>query len=202
MSIMDNIGQLKNTAVKELQNIIRSFWGGRPRNVIFISMILATSLISWKIYDSNIKQSTLLMQDLPALNEKLGIIKKQKNLKGSIDDLISKAPQAAAPEKIIKTITDTAGKYHLQISSLSPARTVAHEETELTSVEIDLTSKDYKSIILFIKDIENSPYALRVLQWHGRMEEGRSGIKQTADTNIENTFIAQVEIGAIKIIHD
>jgi hypothetical protein len=201
MNFSEIINILKKTKTSDLKDIdigkLQSVFWGQPRNVIFALMIVITSIISWKIYNHNIRQSQVLAEDIPSLNKKLEVVKKQETIKKEISDLIKSAPAAMTSDEMIDFITETSGKMGLQIISLSPAKVTKDETAESTNIEFDISSDDYKAIVLFVKEIEKSDHALKVQRWEGRMEDNISRSKNS-DRSVSN-FIAKIEIASVDI---
>ena len=184
-----NIEDLKNIDIEQLKQTLKS----RPDLVIIIAMTLLTIFGLAGIFNYYHGTSNQLKMKIKALEGKQTTLKEQKEFQDEYNVLIKNFPKSLPSIQIIDKISELANKRGIKILSFSPAKEKDQELWSVTSHSINISSNDFKNIVLFINDIENSDYLLRVEKWSAKISQQKSG--ESRDYLMD----AQVDIGSITL---
>ena len=140
------------------------------------------------------------------LRKKMDILEKSRVTQKQYDDFLKGIPEVIPGDRLAETLAGFAVNRDVQILSFSPAKEESNNFIHLTNVEIHIASENYANIILFMRDIESSPYSIRIGKWSGTsatpddVSRGRSrrSTGQTVDETIKKEHIeATVEIESV-----
>ena len=98
---------------------------------------------------------------------------------------------------VIDKVTDFAARREVQIVSVAPSERDSKKFYDKVVVTLNIVVKGYKKLCLFINDIENSPYALRLEKWSGFLEESTKSTQTLEDTEDVETIRAQITVASI-----
>jgi Tfp pilus assembly protein PilO len=176
---MNIFEKLNAVDIKELKNIdiIKVKDSLRTNPVVFINTIIvivtlisAIALISrGQVELQKYKNNTLIY------DEKLAAVKLQQDTKKTFDDFKKAFPQALGSNQLIDKFSELAVHRNVRILSLSPAKEKSNEYLYQTTVNLSVESSDYKNIILFVKDIEDSALAIRLEKFSAELTGNDEG---------------------------
>ncbi|MCK5179365.1 MAG: type 4a pilus biogenesis protein PilO [Candidatus Omnitrophica bacterium] len=166
-----NLKDLNSINVKDLQNIdwdrVKDRIQSQPDLLINILLVIVTFAVLFSTFNTYTKTAKTSKAETIALQKRLVALKKFEAAKKEHSDFLKEIPKAIASDQLIQTLSELAIQRDIQILSFSPAKKRSNALVNLTSVVVNVASKDYASIILFVHDIEESSYPVRVESWSG-----------------------------------
>lgn len=209
-----DIKKLQNIDIKQVIEYARSLnieqireaVQTRPDLIIKVVLIGLTLFSSMRILGSYSGTARKLGTEIKTMQEKLDAIEESKRIQKEYDDFTANFPESILPDQLISTLSDFAARHNVQILSFNPTTQPVQQKDafmELASVEIHVASERYEDLVLFIKDIEDAPYTLRVDQLSGQMgtkttaRQTRQG--KTARPQEQKLIEAKIEIGSVKL---
>lgn len=140
-----------------------------------------------------------LSQKISLLEKKIKAIDSYKKAKGQLTALVKSLPQGLPEaDNIIQKVNSLAIDHDLQISSFAPSNRIENDFYNQVNLKLTVSSNDYKNLVLFIKDIEQSPYNLRVELWSAKIERKQ---KRTVNTTNQREALpsisAELELSSI-----
>lgn len=181
---MVTLKDLNNIDIKDLQNIdwsqLKDRLQSQPGLFIHFLLIIVTLAVlfsSFNTYTQANKQSKI---ETAELNKRLAALDKFEIAKTQHGDFFKEAPKAIAGDQLTQTLSEFAIKRDVQILSFSPAQNKSNNLISLTSVEVNIASESYANIILFVHDIEESSYPIRIKSWSGTSIASREILTQSS----------------------
>ncbi|MBN1869617.1 MAG: type 4a pilus biogenesis protein PilO [Candidatus Omnitrophica bacterium] len=166
-----NLKDLNKIDIKDLQNIdwsqIKNRVLTQPDLAINIVMSLITVIILFTTFDKYKATSKIFNDEITDLEKRLAAFEKFEDTEKQTKEFLDKIPKAIGSDQVIQTLSEFAVRRSIQILSFSPAQKKSNNFVSLTSVEVNVASENYANLVLFIRDIENSPYPIRIINWAG-----------------------------------
>ncbi len=195
------VDSLKNFNVKDLQNIdarqIAEMLQQRLDIALNIFLILVTVLATNGIVANYRKRSQTMTWEIQQRQERLEAVKESQKIKGEYAEFLEHFPKSILTDQLINKLSEFAAYRQVQVLSFSPLKEKGDDYIAVTGVQLNITSANYKNIILFMKDIEDAPYSLRVDRWSAKMKE-QKGNERVAETR-KQTVEANMEISSIRL---
>ena len=174
----------------------------RPHLIINMIFIAGTLLSIYHIHSTRKMELVNMKQQIEDLNGKLKAVTNLDATQKNLNDFVKNLPQGMPTAQIISKLTDFAVAHDVQILSFSPA---VEEEKPLykrINVHLDFSTATYSDMVLFIHDIETSPYTLRIEQWSAGLGESAGfRTKRSRSPVVEDTqqypITARIDIVAI-----
>ncbi len=204
-ALKDTINKLREINAKDLQYIVawqvaRVF---RHRVDILINIILvfATVIVLVVVSQWYSKISKGLKWEISQMEEQGGVIKDFERLRGEYEGLMSQFPKVILTDSLIliSKLSEMATFRHVHILSFSPMKEEGKEDEyiKVATVQINAGADNYQDLMLFMKDIEDSPFGLRVEQWSAKMkEQGLAGGTVVANQKVVE---ARMNIASIRL---
>ena len=195
-----NLGQLNKIDIKDLKNIdyvkLAQVIKKRPDALINTVAIVGLLFFTFQFYTKRQIEVSKLKKEITASESKLEIIEIYNQTQTGLKEFMADVPKKITADDLINLVTDFAVASNVQIESFSPAKKQSESLYDLTSIILNISADDYKSIWLFIHNIEKSEYAVRIDNWTGYMgtRTGRQRQNITADTS---SIKATLEIASI-----
>ena len=167
-----------------------------PAVFINISLIGITIFATIYTIQQGKNSAEKLKEEISQLKEKQTIVNAQKEIQKEHDDFLAKFPKALPVNQLIEKITDFAVRHSVQILSFLPNQESSYPGYKLSTFQIHVTSDNYRNIIFFIRDIEESSYALRLERWFGKININPS--KTVPSETAFNLIDADIEIGYVQ----
>ena len=201
MNISQILNKLKATDIKDLRfqkERLKDFNFTQPFPVIITALFIFTLFLSFQIFHRLSAKTADIASQLPALREKISLLKENKELTDEESKLKESFPPTMNADQVLNMVYALASKYHAQILAVSPAKATSFNEIVKSSFSIDVSSSDYRNLVLFIRDMEQTSYAIRIQKWLGRLENQRTH-KISNQSNVEDTIVAKMEIEALEL---
>lgn len=201
MDIKAIIEKLKNIDAKDLQNIdterIKNFLRQKMDILIIGSLVFVAIIFSFNVLQSYGKKMKVLKWDVSKMQERVDAAEESEKLQKEYTAFMTKFPQSILTGKLIGKLSEFAANRDIQILAFAPDKEKSDEYVEVARVKINVSSKDYKRLVLFMRDIEDAPYTMRVEKWSGtfREELKRDGMESVSGGFIES----EMEIGSVKL---
>jgi len=204
-----NISDLLKLDIKDLQKIdykkLVEELRKRPDALINIVVVLITAIIFFNLTSSHQKESKKLKRDIKKLTEKVEEIDRFNKAQQELDSFLDTLPGALPEDEFVNTLTDLAVKRNIQIESFSPTNTKSTPFSDTITIELNLSLDSYKNLWLFIHDIENSQYALKINNWQGYMTQVYSQQNQFISRQqkpAKAVINSRISLSTVKIKHD
>lgn len=187
-----NINDLQNIDARQLSDMLRQ----RIDIVLNITLVLVTMVATVLIVKGSGKRSEMLTWEIKQLEERGEAVKESERLKGEYAAFLKSFPEPILTDQLVNKLSEFAADRQVQILSLSPVKEKSDSYIKVAGVQINVSSDNYKNIVLFMKDVEEAPYALQVARWSAEMKEQR--IREGAEESRKQTVEANIQIGAIQ----
>ena len=172
----------------------------RPDMAIsFLAPILAI-LVGFNIFSKSQIERRSLSADLAQMEGKIKIINEYNNAQAGLEKFFAALPPKVSENEFMDKITDFAVKRNVQIESFSPAKNQSDPLYDVTMINLSVNTKTYENMWLFIHDIENSGFSIRINSWAGTMgQRGQNGGRRNpAQGNMNDLGInVRLEIAAV-----
>jgi len=196
-----NIKDLNQIKVEDLKNVdlslIKENLLSRPHYIINVVLVVATIAGSIHLYQRNQSETAQIKKEIVKLKDRLSAVKKQKKLEEQHKEFTADFPKIISVDDLGDKLSEFAVLHNVQIVTFSPGGSKNDNFKTINNVEINIASDDYENIILFIKEIENSSFAVRIQKWSGKMSKGQSrrGSSSAQNRSIEaNIIINSIEL--------
>ena len=168
---MDLIKKLNNISVNDLKNIdvsrSKEWLQSQPGLMINSLLIIITIVVVSSAYSKSRESTKLLQKEYAQLKEKLEILDGFNTAEKQYKSFTKNIPQTIDKDGLITVLSEFAIARNIRILSFSPTKEESSKFANVTSVEINVASEDYASLILFMHDIESSSYLIRIGKWFG-----------------------------------
>ena len=166
-----NLKDLNSIDIKDLKNIdlgeIRDRLQSQPDLLIIILLAVVTLAVLFSSFNGYTEATKSSEIETVELQKRLAAIEKLESVQKLHASFVKDAPKAIAGDQLIQTLSEFALRRDVEILSFSPVQKKSNKFVNLTSVQVNIRSEDYTSIILFVHDIEQSSYPIRIENWSG-----------------------------------
>jgi Tfp pilus assembly protein PilO len=189
-----DIKDLKNINVAQIKEILQS----RLDILLSVALIAGTILATTYIYTSQQNKAQRLNNDVRMMSETLDAVKINKEAQKKFDDFLAIVPKSIEYDDLVELLSEFAVDHNVRILSFSPAQEKTTDFVVITSVNVDVSSEEFKDIVLFLKGIEDAPYTLRVDKFSASM--ATPAFQQRGGPAPESNKIeAEITIASIKL---
>jgi len=191
MNIIQKLNSIKVEDLKKLdREQIKEAILQKPEISINILLIAITLYVTIFTYNSGKVKSASLKKEASELKEKLKVVKESTALNEEYALFIKNFKKTINIEQLSNKLSEFAVHNNVQILFFTPGVKGKTAFAEETNIKLRITSKNYANIIYFIKEIEDSPFNIRVNRWQGEYikyyGQGESNKKQTLiEANVE-----------------
>lgn len=130
-------------------------------------VILGALLIAGMIFNGYNAQNQSVRAQMTRVQQKLDVIAGRETAIKNLEDFKAAFPKGINEDKLIIQITKYATANGVSISSLSPAETQNMGLYDVIRVSLNGAARNYKAMVLFLRDMEKSPYLFKVDSWQG-----------------------------------
>lgn len=183
-----DINDLKNLDFAKIQEGILA----KPDLAVNVALVLLSLFAMFQIFNSRQGEIRNMKGQLEELEKKSAIVDTYHSTQKQLTDLIGSLPKGIQEDKVIDQLTDMAANRNVQILSFSPAQRESKRYYDKIVVNLNIVSNSYKNICLFVNDIEQSPYAMRLEKWSGSMEDISSLSQTTEISSTQANINAQI----------
>ncbi|MFT5387298.1 MAG: hypothetical protein ACI9E5_000425 [Candidatus Omnitrophota bacterium] len=204
MSIIDtlnniDIKDLKNIDINELKKTLTS----KLDITINIILVFLTLIFIFSTFSKIKYTSAIIKQKNGALTESLAALKIKKNVQTEMRDFIEEFPKTLSSDELSELLTEYAFDNQIRISSYNPRKSKKEALKTISAISINITAKTYDNMFSFLKTIETSDYAIRLVSWTGSQGQPsekiiRNSRNQSSIQRQEN-IQANLTVEAIKI---
>ena len=156
-----DLAQLKNIDIHLVKDVLQK----RPDILINIILISVTIGAIVFIYDNQQKEIKSLKKKTAEYQEKLKAIKEDEGLKEKLNAFLESFPEQIQTDKLTSKISQMAVAHNIQIGRFSPAQEKETDYITVATLSFNISTEDYKNLTLFIQNIEQSPYSIRIKKW-------------------------------------
>lgn len=201
--IKNLIETLKNINIKDLQSIdagdIVNILRQRVDAVVNAVLVLITIVVMVNVAKSYGKKSQTLAWEIKQKEERLEVSRKAQHLATEYAVFLENFPAPILTDQLINKLSEFAAARQVRLRSFSPLKEKSDDYLKVAGVQLDVSSDSYKNVVLFMRDIEDSPYALVVGKWSAKMKEERikegTGEKETRKQTVE----AEMAIHSVRL---
>lgn len=171
-----NLNDLKNIDIKSIN--LKSIDLSKIRSVllqrqdllgngtaVFLMLFIVFKIFSWQQ-----KEVNNLKFQAGQMGKKVAAITKHDQALKELNALVASLPVGISESALIDQVTDFAEKWDIHIVTFSPTKTQQNEFYLRSSVTLEIVADNYKNLVQFFHDLENSSLNLRVDKWLGGPE--------------------------------
>ena len=149
--------------------------------LLVVLAALAAALMLFKDYSVRVNH---LQQQNKQVSHKVDVIKDHDTSAQKLNAFSSSLPKSLTGEMFINQLSDYAAQNQVEILNITPGATKKEDFYNVTSVHLNATANSFKNMLLFLKTIETSPYALRVDSWSGQLQESNNSSSVNCEMDI------------------
>jgi len=165
------VEDIKNIDVSQLKDNVTK----RPDILINIILVIVTLFVASHLHSNRGNENKRLKSEVEKAKKTLITVNQLTKTKEKFDKLIKNFPEPLTEEALIKLLSGFAVKHSIQVISFSPAEKKIYSHWETDSLNLKLSTDNYKNYLKFIKDIENDPHTIRVTSWSIKPQNASSG---------------------------
>ena len=154
--------------------------------VIKIALVIGTLGLGVMMFRDHHDKDRDIHVQMSQAQDKLNAMKALDASINDLDTFKSALPKKLNEVELISVVSSYAKLYHVNITSLNPAESRNMGLYDIINLSFSAGTDDFKSMMLFLRKIEHSPYPLRIDSWYGH--EGEDG-RMTFDVNISAALI-------------
>jgi len=127
----------------------------------------------------------------------------EESLKGKkeYEEFLRQLPQPILADQLIGKLSQFAATRNVQILSFVPQPAKVDDYMNIAGVKLNLSSRKYRNLVLFAKDIENARYTMRIDKWSAIVK--RSPARQTTDVlKTEESVEVNAEISSVVLKYE
>jgi len=159
----------------DLKNIdpakIISALAGHQNNLIKIVLIAGSLFAAWLMFNQYHGKEQSLHLQLSQLQQKIGVIKARNASNEDLNNFRSALPPKINEFDLITLLSNYVKLHHVTITSLSPAESKDMGLYDVINVKFVGQAYDFKSLMFFLREIEESKSSLMINSWSGHEEE-------------------------------
>jgi len=140
---------------------------GQQNNLVKIGLIAGSLALIWLMFSNYRGSDQQMLARLAQEQEKLDDIKASDAANKDLDDFKSSLPPRITEFDLIGLISNYVKLHHVTITSLSPAESRNMGLYDIISVKFAAEADDFKSLMFFLKEIEDSKSSLLISSWSG-----------------------------------
>jgi Tfp pilus assembly protein PilO len=201
MNIKEAIEKLNSFNIQDVKNIdihkVRDVLKQSPIIVFNLALIGGTIFLTLTLFNKSKYDDKKFSRLSIEYEKKLAAVKDQDNIKKVYDEFINSFPKPINGNQLIDKFSELASERNIQILSFSPAKESGDSYTSLTTVNLSIESNDYKNIILFVKDIEDLPFAVKLEHFTAKLSEPNNFTNSSS--NKDDLIRADIEVSSLKI---
>ena len=194
-----SLSSIKEMDLEALKNILRN----SPQFILNLAIVVISIFVSISFVTNGKNNEKKFKLNVTEYQEKLEAVKKQEDIKTKYNDFINKFPKSIQASQLIDRFSELAANRNVRILSFSPAKEKNNNYVQQITINLSIESGDYKNIILFVKDIEDYPYALRLERFSAQLSDQfsqeRNNKKREGEQEPEEPMTADLEVSSIKI---
>jgi Tfp pilus assembly protein PilO len=205
MELRAIIEKLQNINIKDLQNIdvdqIKCLFLKRITLIINIIFVLITIIIISVCLTGAAKRERILKWENGKTRERIEAVEESEKIKKEYDAFLKKLPQPILADQLMSRLSQFAANRGVQVLSFVPQPGREDDHMDMAGVKLNLSSKDYRNLVLFAKDIENALYTMRIDKWSAMAK--RNVAWQTAGVSkVDESVEVSAEISSVMLKYE
>ena len=189
-----NLQDFKKVDINQLKDLLRR----SPIFVLNIVFVLGSCFTAITLFNKAKLDEKRMIVSNASYEEKLTAVKEQKKVKQELEQFVNNVPKELIGRQLIDKFSELATNRNVHILSFSPAKEKSDQYTILTTVNLSIESNNYKNIILFVKDIESFPFAVRLEKFSAEMGSSIEA-SMNNDGKEKNLLNADIEVSSVRI---
>jgi Tfp pilus assembly protein PilO len=189
-----NIEDLKKLDYKVLAKDLKK----RPDILAILGVILVTLVICLNIYAGRQNEIRGLQSKASLLERKIKLIDEYDAAQKELEAFRGTLPKKMTESELIDKITDLTTARNIRIESFSPAGATETPLYTTSEFSLNIATKNYKDALLFIYDIEKSPYSIRVDHLSVSPAEQKSEGAAPSDSDTPVNMILRISLVILK----
>jgi len=153
----------------DMDQIIQALTQYRSAVLKFV-VILGALLVAGMIWNGYNRQQQSVRAQMSLGQQKLDMITSRQVAIKNLEDFKASFPKGINEDSIITQITTYATANGVSIGSLSPEESQNMGLYDVTRFTLNGAARDYKAMVLFLRDMEKSAYLFKVDSWEGHGE--------------------------------
>jgi hypothetical protein len=143
------------------------------QKIVKLVFLIGALVIGGMMFNDNHTKEQAIRNRISKEQAKITVISARDSAVKAIDNYKLTVPKAITELELITTISKYANSGHVIISSLNPAESKDMGLYDVINLSFTAVSDNFKDMMLFLRNIENSNPPLRINSWSGR--EGPDG---------------------------
>jgi len=169
-----NLTDIHKMDIKDLQKLdyIGFLKDAKRRPDVALSLVVIPALTLFVCFHLFFKSGTeqkTLKADVLQREEKIIVVDEYTKLQGDLAQFFKTLPNKISENEFVDKITEFAVKRRVQIESFAPTKNQSDPLYDLTVINLNVETKNYTDMWLFIHDIEHSGFNIRINNWVGTM---------------------------------
>ncbi len=168
---------IKNIDVKQ----VNEFFVKKPNIAVSILLGVVSIFLVFKFFSEKQVESTRIKRTIDEVQKKIDAINQYNQSLKEFNEYVDALPVGLVGSALLDTLTEFAEKNNIRVLSFTPAQSQSSQFYDSTSISMDVSARNYKDLLLFVYEIENSPYNLRVNQWSESIENNREMVPSASE---------------------
>ncbi len=185
----------KDIDVAQLVN----FAGDRKDLLVNGAVIVFAILAAINIANSHWHQESVYQENIKQMEDKLQVISVYNATTQRTKKFLGQLPKAMPDGRLMSQIAEYAAQNNVEILSFTPGPKTNDPFYQMSKITINVRAREYKDLILFVRTIEKSSYALRVDALSTSLAEG---VKDKRGAVMTGSINVVIDIALIKINED
>lgn len=165
------VSELKNININKIDvKQINDFIVKQPNVVVSMIIIFIAMIVSFNFFSEKQNEIKGVKTQVTTMQSKIDAIKQYNQTLTEFNTAFDALPQGLSGPALIDTITEIAQKHNVRVLSFSPIQVQSEEYYDRVIINMSLSAKSYKDLLLFVSEIENSTHNLRVNEWNENLE--------------------------------
>jgi len=173
---------LNNIDLNQIVQILTEY----RNTALKLAVIIGALVVAGMMFNDCHTKEQVLRARISQVQQKLDVIASQQQAVKNLDDFKASFSKGINEDKIIPQITGYATAHGVSISSLSPTESQDMGLYDVIKVQLLGAAPDYKAMVLFLRDIEKSPYLFKVDLWEAN---GRGEVDFTMEISAVHVHI-------------
>jgi hypothetical protein len=165
-----DINDLKKIDYRKLLEDLKK----KPEILVAIASILLSIFVLAQIVSSSQKDRKALQEEKGNLEAKIKQIETLTKAKEDLASFLSNIPPVLDQSEAVSFLTDLANTRSIKIVSLFPSTGESTDYYDSFRIDLNILAENYENLWLFIRDIEDYKYTIRVESWEAATNTDQS----------------------------
>ncbi|MBI3602492.1 MAG: type 4a pilus biogenesis protein PilO [Candidatus Omnitrophica bacterium] len=140
-----------------------------------VAVLVLVSVVAMALLKDYSSKAANYQNQMQQMHQKIDMIARHEESLKQLNQLTSSLPKPMSTQKLINQLTDYATQNQVDILDITPKETKRENLYTITVVHSSVNASSFKNLLLFLRAVETSPYALRVESWSGKSQESDLG---------------------------